>query len=98
MRMSGKLRQQLWIQNVMFVVLLAALATLIAFFAQQYRAERDLTQNARNTLSQQTREMLLKLSGPVTVTVFALRESGRVEVRKVIADFLLPYQRIKPDI
>ena len=85
-------------QNGMFVVLLIALATLLAFFAREYRVEYDLTQNARNTISQQSREVLAKISGPVKVTVFATRQDARGDARKQVQDFLAQYQRIKPDI
>lgn len=98
MRVTPKLRLQLLVQNGIFVVLLIALAALLAFFAQEYRAERDITQNARNTLSQPAREMLGKLAGPVKLTVFATRQDVRGDLRKQIQDFLAPYQRIKPDI
>jgi ABC-type uncharacterized transport system involved in gliding motility auxiliary subunit len=86
------------LQNGVFVVLLIALAALLAYFAREYRIEYDLTQNARNTISQQTRGMLAKLSGPVKVTVYATRQDVRGDARKQVQDFLAPYQRIKPDI
>ncbi len=95
MEVTPKLRNRLLIQNGVFVVLLVALAALVAFFAREYRVEYDLTQSARNTLSQQTRDVLAKLGGPVKVTVFATRQ---VEVRKPVQEFLAPYQRAKPDL
>src|SRR3954469_3731636 len=94
MEVTPKLRNRLLMQNGMFVVLLVALAALIAFFAREYRTEYDLTQSARNTLSQQTRDMLGKL-GPVKITVFATRQA---DVRKPVQEFLAPYQRAKPDM
>ena len=98
MQMSPKLRLQLLVQNGAFVVLLILLVALLAFFAQEYRAEHDLTQNARNTLSPQTREMLGKIAGPVKITTYATRQDVRGDQRKQIQDFLTPYQRIKTDI
>ena len=86
------------LQNSVFVLLLIALAALIAFFAREYRTEYDLTQNARNTISPQTRDVLGKLSGPVKITVFATRQDVRGDARKQVRDFLAPYQRIRPDI
>ena len=76
MQVTSKLRTRLLVQNGIFVVLLVALAALIAFFAREYRTEYDLTQSSRNTLSQQTRDVLAKLGGPVKVTVFATRQEG----------------------
>src|SRR6476469_768811 len=98
MQTSAKLRTQLLVQNGIFVVLLIAAAALIAFMAREYRAEYDLTQNARNTISKQTREVLAKLNGPIKVTVFATRQDVRGDARKQVQDFLAPYQRIKPDL
>jgi len=98
MQMSSKLRWNLLVQNGVFVVLLAAMAALLAYFAQQYRVERDITQNARNTVSQQAREVLGKLSGPVKVTAYAMRQEVRGDMRKQIQGFLTRYQQVKPDI
>ena len=98
MQVTSKLRSQLLVQNGIFVVLLIALVALLAFLAQQYRAERDITQNARNTLSQPARDTLAKLTGPIKVTAFATRQDVRGDARKLIRDFLAPYQRLKPDL
>jgi ABC-type uncharacterized transport system involved in gliding motility auxiliary subunit len=98
MQVTSKLRLQLLVQNGIFVVLLIALVALLAFFAQEYRVERDLTQNARNTVSQQTREALGKLTGPIKVTTFATRQDVRGDLRKQVQDFFAPYQRIKSDL
>ncbi|MBI2294191.1 MAG: GldG family protein [Betaproteobacteria bacterium] len=98
MQVTSKLRSQLLVQNGVFVVLLIALVALLAFLAQEYRAERDLTQNARNTVSQPAREVLVKISGPIKVTAFATRQDVRGDARKLIRDFLAPYQRLKPDL
>jgi ABC-type uncharacterized transport system involved in gliding motility auxiliary subunit len=98
MEVTPKLRTRMLMQNGVFVVLLVALASLIAFFAREYRAEYDLTQNARNTLSQQTRDVLAKFNGPLKVTVYATRQDARGDARKQVQDFLAPYQRAKPDL
>ncbi len=98
MQVTAKLRSQLLVQNGIFVVLLIALVTLLAFLAQEYRAERDITQNARNTLSQPARDVLVKLTGPIKVTAFATHQDVRGDTRKLIRDFLAPYQRLKPDL
>jgi len=97
-RATVRRRLQLLTQNAMFVVLLAALVALLAYFAHEYRIEHDLTQNARNTLSQQTRELLAKLSGPIHVTVFATSQDARGNLRRLAREFLAPYQRAKPDL
>ena len=98
MQAAARLRLRLLVQNGVFVALLAALVALLAFFAQEYRFQHDLTQNARNTLSQQTRELLGKLPGPIRITVFATRQDARGDTRKLARDFLAPYQHAKPDL
>ncbi len=98
MQAATKLRVRRLMQNSLFVVLLAALVALLAYFAHEYHFEHDLTQNARNTLSQQTREFLGKLQGPIHVTVFATSRDARGDIRKIAQEFLAPYQRAKPDL
>ena len=71
---------------------------LLAFFAHEYRFERDITQSRRNTLSQPAREALTKLDGAIRITAYATRQDARGDMRKTITDFLAPYQRVKRDI
>src|SRR3954465_13898780 len=95
MQVTPKLRTLLFMQNGIFVVLLIAITALLAFFAREYRGEYDMTQSSRNTLSQQTKDALAKLSGPIKVTVYATRQ---VDIRKPVQEFLTPYQRAKKDL
>jgi len=90
-----KFRLKLSAQNWLFVVLLVALAGLVSYVAREYKQEWDVSLNARNTLSQPTIAMLAQLDGPVNITSFA---TAQEELRKVVRDFLAPYQRLKPDI
>ncbi len=98
MQVTPKLRTRMLVQNGVFVVLLIAFAALIAFFAREYRAEYDLTQNSRNTLTQQTRDVLAKFAAPLKVTVYATRQDARGDARKQVQDFFAPYQRAKPNL
>jgi ABC-type uncharacterized transport system involved in gliding motility auxiliary subunit len=98
MQVTAKFRLQLLIQNGLFVVLLVALAALIAYFAQEYRLVQDITQNGRNTLSQQARDVLGKLAEPVKITIYATKQDVRGDLRKQLRDFFAPYQRVRPDI
>lgn len=86
------------VQNGLFLVLLIAFAALLAYFAQEYRVVQDITQNGRNTLSQQARDVLGKLTGPVKITVYATKQDVRGDLRKQLRDFFVPYQRVRPDI
>ena len=86
------------VQNGLFLVLLIAFAALLAYFAQEYRVVQDVTQSGRNTLSQQARDVLGKLTGPVKITVYATKQDVRGDLRKQLRDFFVPYQRVRPDI
>jgi ABC-type uncharacterized transport system involved in gliding motility auxiliary subunit len=90
-----KFRVRMSAQNWLFVLLLIVFAGLVSYAAREYKKEWDVSLNARNTLSQATTDMLKQLSGPVTVTSYA---TGQEDLRKVVRDFLAPYQRLKPDI
>jgi ABC-type uncharacterized transport system involved in gliding motility auxiliary subunit len=91
-------RLQMLVQNGLFLVLLVAFAALLAYFAQEYRVMQDITQNGRNTLSQQARDVLSKLAGPVKITVYATKQDVRGDLRKQLRDFFVPYQRARADI
>jgi len=94
-RIDTKSRRKLSAQNWLFVVLLVAFAGMLSWVARDYRKEWDVSQNARNTLSEPTVAMLRELNGPVTITSYA---TAQEDLRKVVRDFLAPYQRVKPDI
>jgi len=96
---SRRLRLQLLAQNGVFAMLLVAAALMLAYLAQQHAKQWDLTQNARNSLSEGSVQLLKRLSGPVKVTAYAPdRDANLGDIRRLIADFLARYQRIKPDI
>jgi ABC-type uncharacterized transport system involved in gliding motility auxiliary subunit len=90
-----KFRLRLSAQNWLFVILLIAFAGLVSYLAREYKKEWDVSLNSRNTLSQPTIDMLKQLSGPVSVTSYA---TSQEDLRKVVRDFLAPYQRLKPDL
>ncbi len=94
-RIDTKSRRKLSAQNWLFVLLLIAFAGMLSWVARDYRKEWDVSQNARNTLSEPTIAMLRELNGPVTITSYA---TAQEDLRKVVRDFLAPYQRVKQDI
>jgi ABC-type uncharacterized transport system involved in gliding motility auxiliary subunit len=86
-------------QNGLFVVLVLVLAGLLAVIARQHAAQWDLTSSGRNSLSPASIEVLRKLEGPVIVTAYATPQDPRLgDLRKHIRDFMVRYQRAKPDI
>lgn len=100
MQTSKQLRIQLALQNGLFVVLFLALVALLGYGAREYRTQWDLTQNNRNSLSQASIDTLMQLKGPLTITAYAgaAQDPRLGDVRKLIRDFLAPYQRQKPDL
>jgi ABC-type uncharacterized transport system involved in gliding motility auxiliary subunit len=97
MRFPGGRRLQLFVHHGLFVVLLVALVTLLAYLAHEHRVERDLTQAARNTLSAATLDVLRQLDAPVRITAYAMAKDTRGDnVHRRIENFLRPYQRLLP--
>ncbi len=94
-----KFRRHYRIQNGIFVILLLSLVTVLGFFAAQYRLQWDVSQNGRNSLSESSIEILQKLHAPILVTAYATEQHAQLgDIRKIIADFVALYQRIKPDL
>lgn len=86
-------------QNGAFAVLMVAAAVLIAVLAGRHPREWDVTQNARNTLSQGSVQLLQGMEGPVKITAYAsLQDPTLGDIRKRISDFLDRYRRVKRDI
>ena len=99
MQITRRLRWQLVAQSSMFVLLLALLVALLAYFAREYRVEHDFTRGARNTLSATTIGALKQLQGTVSVNAYAIRQdSSGSNVHKAIEERVRAYQRVKPDL
>ncbi len=96
---NRRARLRLAVQNGIFVLLVAVLAALLALLAREYRGQWDWTGSGRNTLSSASIEVLGKLNGPVIVTAYATPQDPRLgDLRKHIRDFIVRYQRAKPDL
>ena len=99
MNITGKVRARLLAQGGLYTVLLLVLVMLLAWVAREYRAEWDITANARNTLSQGTLDALKQFDGPVNITAYAMaKDSGGNDVHKLLQEKLRPWQRVKPDL
>jgi len=95
MKINKKLRFQIFMQNSMFVVLFLALILLLGYLTTEFHVARDITQSARNTLSEGSINLLKQMKGPASITVYVGADDTR---RKVIVDFVTRYQRAKPDL
>jgi len=99
MEASRRLRRRLFVQNGLFLVLLAALIMLLAYLAREYRQEWDVTRAGRNSLAASTIEALGRLEGPLKITAYAVTvDASGANLHKRIAERLRAYQRAKPDI
>lgn len=99
MELNARSRLRLLAQHGLFLLLLVALVTALAYLAGEYRREWDVTGSGRNTLAPATVEVMKRLSGPLTVTAYAMsRDAGGNNLQKVVAERLRPYLRVKGDI
>jgi ABC-type uncharacterized transport system involved in gliding motility auxiliary subunit len=96
--LNKKLRLQLLLQQGVFLVLFLAAVGLAAYLSQIYQRQWDLTQNAHNSITEASRNLLKQLAGPVTITAYATQQDPRLgDLRKLIREFFTPYQRAKAD-
>jgi len=99
MKTGPRARVQLLAQNTLFALLLAAAAFLVVYLLRDSALQWDITQNKRGSLSVATRDMLRNMPGPISITAYATSQDPQLgDVRKLVADFVAPYRRIKPDI
>lgn len=97
---ADKKRHGRWqARHSLFVAALISLALLLGYLAQENRIQWDVSQNARNSLSQASLAVLKELNGPLAVTVYATANDAQLgNIRKIIGEFLSLYQRAKSDI
>jgi ABC-type uncharacterized transport system involved in gliding motility auxiliary subunit len=99
MKLDRQARRRLSLQNTAIVVLLLALVVIGVLAARDNRREFDVTANARNTLSQASIDVLRSMPGPITITAYATPQDAKLgDIRRLIAEFMRRYQRVKPDI
>jgi ABC-type uncharacterized transport system involved in gliding motility auxiliary subunit len=99
MKINRKLRLQMLMQNSLFVLLFLALIGLIGAVTREFSVSRDVTQGARNTLTEGSINVLKQMKLPVHITIYASKDDTSKEpYRKKYSDFVGRYQRAKPDI
>lgn len=97
--MMRKFFSSLSLRNVLFVLLLIAVAGGASHLASRYKLQRDITLNASNSLEPASVSVLKQMSGPVTIVVYATEHDARLgDIRKLIREFVSLYQRYKPDL
>ncbi|MFZ3018816.1 MAG: GldG family protein [Gallionella sp.] len=97
--MMRKFFSSLSLRNVLFVLLLIAVASGVGHLASRYKLQRDITLNASNSLEPGSVTVLRQMTGPVDIVVYATEHDARLgDIRKLIREFVSLYQRYKPDL
>ncbi|MBA2659778.1 MAG: GldG family protein [Nitrosospira sp.] len=96
---NNRLRMQRLAQSGVFIVLLISSVGLLGYLARETSVQWDVSQNGRNSLSQASVEVLRKINGPLTITVYATAQDAQLgNIPAIIGEFLSRYQRVKPDL
>lgn len=96
MKVTPGAKRLLRLHDLLFVVLLLAVAGLCGWLATRYVHESDWTASGRNTLSDASVALLKGLSGDLSIVAYA-REEPQL-LRKRISSLIARYQRHKPDL
>ncbi len=95
MQVTPRSRKLFRLQGMLFAVLFTGIIGMLAWLSTQYSYQVDWTSGSRNTVSDDTRRLLDKLDGPVSITAYV----GPDELlRSQIRDLVGSYQRFKDDI
>jgi len=70
MEITKKSRNQLRIQNIVFITLFLIVVAMLAWLSNKYNFESDWTKNNRNTLSDASIKLLQQMPAPIKITTF----------------------------
>ena len=97
MEITKKNRNQLRIQNIVFIILLSISIALLAGLSNKYNFESDWTKNNRNTLSDVSIKLLQQIPAPVKITTF-IPDGNLLSNRQYIKELVGKYQKYKKNI
>jgi gliding motility-associatede transport system auxiliary component len=90
---------RLLLKNLTFTVLLFIAAVALYQFAARHPLQRDITQNAINSLEPGSVQVLQQMPGEVKLTVFTNEQDAmKGDMHRLIRNFVALYQRYKPDL
>ncbi len=95
MKVSQQSRRRIRLQNILFVVLFLAVIGSLAWLSTRYSYQADWTASGRNTLSDASIELLVRLEGEVEMVMFTT-DSG--PLKKHVTEVVRRYQQHKRDI
>ena len=93
MQVTKKSRNQIRIQNIVFVVLFLGAMVMLAILSSRYLISSDWTADARNTLSPASTELLKTISEPINVTAFVRQDPQSKVIQKRITQIIARYQK-----
>ena len=94
MKLSRKTRFLLQLQKIIFIVLLLIAVGMLGWLSNKHSYQFDWTSNKRNTLSQNSIDLLHTLEQPVLVTVYIQDDET---VHAAVKEIMQRYQREKDD-
>lgn len=97
MEITTKSRNQIRLQNIIFVILFSTAITLLAWLSNQYSFESDWTENNKNTLSNVSIKLLQQIPAPITITTF-IPDGNLISNRQYITELVAKYKKYKSDI
>ena len=97
MEITKKNRNQLRLQNIIFIILFSTVIGLLAWLSNQYNFESDWTENNRNTLSDASIKLLQQIPEPVKITTF-IPDGNLLSNRQYIKELVAKYKKHKEDI
>lgn len=83
------------LNNVLYTLLLIAIALLIGFLSTRYSVVHDFSHAQRSSLGDESKRLLETLDGPVEIVSYARAQGA---LRKSITDFVERYRQVKHDI
>ncbi|MCW8899898.1 MAG: GldG family protein [Gammaproteobacteria bacterium] len=97
MEITTKSRNQLRLQNIVFIILFSTIIGLLAWLSSQYNFEADWTDSNRNTLSDASIKLLEQIPAAVKITTF-IPDGNLAANRQYISELVSRYQKYKADI
>ena len=95
MKVTRRSRLLLRLQAFIFALLFIGIIGMLAWLSTQYVYQADWTTGARNTISDDTRQLLDAMDQPVSISAFVRDEDM---LREQITSLVGSYQRFKDDI
>ncbi len=89
----------LQLKSAAYLLLLLVAAVAIYQLSARFPLQRDLTQNASNSLQANSVDTLQQMHGTINITVYATGQDADLgDMRRLIREFVGLYQRYKSDI